>query len=105
MSARKRPVRLAPDAQRDYDDILLHSFLTWGETQMQHYRSALDRGLVAIGDHPEIGRPRDQLLPGCRSLQVEHHELYYRIKPDVIEVVRILHERADAARHLGTRRP
>ena len=72
---------------------------------MQRYRSVLDRGLVAIGDHPEIGRPRDRLFPGCRTIQVEHYLLYYRIKPDLIEVVRILHERADAARHLGTRRP
>jgi toxin ParE1/3/4 len=105
MSARSRPVRLSPDAQRDYDDILLYGFLTWGETQVQHYRSALDRGLVAIGDYPEIGRSHDRLLPGCRSLQVEHHEIYDRINPDEIEVVRILHERADAARHLGTRQP
>jgi plasmid stabilization system protein ParE len=30
----------------------------------------------------------------------EHHVVYYRIQDDVIEIVRILHERANAARHL-----
>jgi toxin ParE1/3/4 len=100
MSARKRPVRLAPDAQRDYDDILLYSFLTWGELQMLQYRTSLDQALAELGDYPEIGRQRDQLFPGCRSLHVERHVLYYRIKDQEIEIARILHEHADAVRHL-----
>ena len=101
MSAPKRSVRLSPDAQRDYDNVLLYSFQTWGESQMQRYRAALDRALVQVGDFPEIGFRRDRLLPGYRSLPVEHHVLYYRIKDDEIEIVRIPHERMDAARHLS----
>lgn len=47
-----------------------------------------------------IGKARDDLGAGLRAWPVEHHVIYYRIKSDAIEVVRILHERADAARHL-----
>jgi hypothetical protein len=34
-----------------------------------------------------------------RSRLVEHHVVYYRVHSDVIEIVRILHERFDAARY------
>ena len=40
-----------------------------------------------------------QLFPGCRVRPVERHVLYYRILGDVIEVVRILHERVDPTEH------
>jgi toxin ParE1/3/4 len=101
MSVPRRPVRLAPDAQRDYDDILLYTFTTWGEPQMQEYRAALDQALARLGDYPEMGKGLDRLLAGYRSLLVEHHLLYYRINDDEVEIVRILHERMDADRHLS----
>ncbi|MGI8475421.1 MAG: hypothetical protein ACR2OO_03490 [Thermomicrobiales bacterium] len=52
MSVPRRIVKLAPVAQRDYDDILLHSFLTWGEYQMEQYRSTLDGAFVDLEDFP-----------------------------------------------------
>jgi toxin ParE1/3/4 len=99
MSARRWQVRLSPDAERDYDDILLDSLLTWGESQMLRYQAAPDHALAEIEDYPEIGSMRNEYLPGCRIRPVERHVLFYRIGDDV-EVIRILHERADPARHL-----
>jgi toxin ParE1/3/4 len=100
MSAPKRTVELSPDAEQNYDDILLYSVLNWGETQMQIYQVALDRAIETLAEFPEAGARRDRLFPGCRIRPVEHHVIYYPIKPVAVEVVRILHERADAARHL-----
>jgi hypothetical protein len=40
---------------------------------------------------------RDDRFPGCRSLQVEQHVIYFcQPDPDEIEVIRILHQRQDA---------
>ena len=86
MSVRKRLFRLSPNAQRDYDDILLYSFLTWGEAHMERYRAILDRGLIAVGDNPEIGRSHGRPFSGLRSFRVEHRDIYYRVTPEVIEV-------------------
>ena len=62
-------------------------------------------------------RERTDLLPGIRSLHVRHardgdpeakvrrpvHVLYYRaLAPGLIEIVRVLHERMEPARHAGT---
>ena len=100
MSARKRTVSLSPDAQDDYDGILLYSLVHWGEERTQQYQAALDRALAELADYPEVGARRDELLPGYRARPVERHVIYYRIVADAVEVVRILHERMDAVKHL-----
>ena len=72
----------------------------WGVEQALAYEAAIDRALEALRNHPRMGRTRDELRPGLLSFPAEHHVIFYRIKTDLIEVVRILHERADPARHL-----
>ena len=39
---------------------------------------------------PEIGRTRDELLPGMRSLPVKRYLVFYRVTNDAIEIARIL---------------
>jgi len=39
---------------------------------------------------PEIGRKRDELLPGLRCLPAKRYLIFYRIKHDSIEIIRIL---------------
>jgi toxin ParE1/3/4 len=101
MSARKLPLTLAPDARTDFSDILLYSAQQWGTRQRNTYRAELLRGFAAIRDHPQLGTTREDLGPGIRSRLVEHHLVYYRVLDDLIEVVRILHERMDASRHFS----
>ncbi|MEA2524608.1 MAG: toxin ParE1/3/4 [Thermomicrobiales bacterium] len=47
-------------------------------------------------DYPELGKPRDDLFPGCRNLLVERHIIFYRVTDDEIVVSRLLHVRQDA---------
>ncbi len=39
---------------------------------------------------PEIGMKRDALLPGLRCLPAKRYLIFYRIKHDSIEIIRIL---------------
>jgi toxin ParE1/3/4 len=39
---------------------------------------------------PEIGRNRDELIPGIRSLPVKRYLVFYRVTDGTIEIVRIL---------------
>ncbi len=39
---------------------------------------------------PEMGRRRDELIPGLRSFPVKKYIVYYRIMEDKVEVARIL---------------
>ena len=62
------------------------------------YETVIIQTLEMLSQHPEAGRPRDNLFPGCRSVQVEQHVIYYHQRDATeFEVLRILHFRQDAS--------
>ena len=99
MSAPEKAVVLSAEARDDLNSILLYTWQQWGEEQRDRYKATLDRALAALSDFPELGPQAPGFLSGCRVRPVGRHVLFYRITDDEIEVVRILHERADPARH------
>jgi toxin ParE1/3/4 len=60
----------------------------------------IHRALETLGANPEIGPAQDDISPGFRSYVVEQHIIYYRVIADGVTIVRILHGKMDAARHL-----
>lgn len=48
-----------------------------------------------LGEWPEMGRARNELRVGIRSLVVGSHVLFYRVTENRLEVVRVLHGRRD----------
>lgn len=98
MSARKLPVALSPEAWDDLDDIAAYGLLTWGEAQRDRYLAT--RALLPRGENPRLGRARNDLRQGYRSLVASQHSVVYEITADAIRVVRILHNRMDSQRTL-----
>ena len=45
---------------------------------------------LLICSTPKIGRERDELLPGLRSFPVKRYIVYYRIKSEFLEIVRVM---------------
>lgn len=97
MSADSKLVELSSRAKADYASILRYTSRRWGERQRDIYSGILERALETIGSNPEIGRPRDEIRSGLHAFEVEQHVIFYRIKPSVIRVERILHVKMDAA--------
>jgi toxin ParE1/3/4 len=59
--------------------------------------SRIDQRLQLASTHPEIGKMvLDVEDPALRELVVPPYRIFYRIRPDAIEVLAIVHER----RHL-----
>lgn len=92
---------LTTEAQRDLADILLYTLQRWGEDQQDRYAMALEQGLVLLAENPEIGRSRPELFRGCRSYRVREHILYYVLRDEAVVIIRVLHGRMDALRHLS----
>ena len=55
----------------------------------------IDSKLELYADNPGIGTARDNLAPGLRSFPVGNYLVFYRIVPDGIELVRVLHGSRD----------
>ncbi len=98
MSARRLPVNFSPEAWDDLEDIALYSELTWGEERKGRYLAALDRALLRLGDFPQLGRLRDDLRAGYRSLRIEQHIAIYKVLPTEVYILRILSDRMNARR-------
>lgn len=46
-------------------------------------------------DNPQLGRSRDELINGLRSIPVDPHTVFYRIARHAIEIIRVIHQRED----------
>ena len=44
---------------------------------------------------PSLGRSRDELFPGIRSLPIEQYLIFYHLQEEEIEIVRIVSEYQD----------
>ena len=110
--------RLSRLAEADVVRILTTSEERWGTDGRRRYAAILAAAMrtAAVDPHGPVTRERTDLRPGIRSLHVRHagghdpdikvrravHVLYYRaIAPDVIEIVRVLHERMEPSRQFG----
>jgi len=104
-------VRLTKVAQRDYEEILNWTLDHFGVNQVNLYDATL---LMALGDlraGPDLPsvKNRDDIGVGVCTLHVARkgrkgrHFLMFRVSKDdgALDVLRILHDRMDLARHLA----
>ena len=92
---------LSPAARADLEQIWDYSSERWDDDQAEEYLREVQRAIERVVANPRIGRACDEVRPGYRKHAVGSHTLYYRIaSDDVIDVVRILHQRMDTDRHL-----
>lgn len=91
---------IAPAAQHDLANIYRYSLTTWGQAQAETYMTQMEQNLWLLTAQPSIGKERNDLFPGVRSLPVNKHLVYYQHRQNQIHVARILHGRQDPNRHL-----
>ena len=105
-------VRLGSVAEHDFADIIAYTAETFGARQARVYQSTLTKALTALHAGPDVigSVARDEIEAGLKSLHVARkgrrgrHLILYRSMPGrIIEVVRILHDAMDLARHIPTR--
>lgn len=92
--------RLSPRAQRDLEGVFDYSVANWGLAQALRYTDRIEAVCVELAEAPEQAQDCGHIRPGYRRRGVGRHMLYVRTTSYGIGVVRILHQRMDAARHL-----
>lgn len=93
--------RLTVRAEADFNGIGDYTVKTWSLNQAVHYLGKLDQTFAALAATPALGKDRSDLQPDLMSCPCNSHIIFFR--RDVqgnVEILRILHERMDFARHL-----
>ena len=103
-------IRLVAIADRDYQEIVKRSAQDFGARQARAYAKTMEMAITALREKgPEtIGaKKREEIGPGLFSLHAARgrrkasHFLLFRVRQNhTIEILRILHERMDLARHI-----
>jgi len=91
---------IRPRARKDLKGIWRYSFDEWDEAQADKYLAEIEAGIEKLRHNPKLGRPREEVRAGYRSLRINQHIVYYVLTPSVIRIVRVLHARMDPDRHL-----
>lgn len=101
MSDSARLHRLSPRAERDLEDIWFYTFENWSAEQADRYHDQIMAAIEGLADGSRQGRAINDIRPGYRRLAVASHFLFYRITDaGVIDIIRVLHQRMDAASRL-----
>jgi toxin ParE1/3/4 len=83
------------DLNNIWESIAMPSDL-WGSTNAEHLAAArsfaekLEQLCQLMTLHPEIGQRRNTLQEGIRSLLFQRYVIYYRIRGNCVEVMRVL---------------
>ncbi len=103
-------VRLTAQAEIDFLDIVTWTAQTFGEFQAETYSETLMLAIEALHDGPELpdSRAREDIEPGIRILHVarqckngRHFVVFREAQEQCIDVLRLLHDSMDLARHIS----
>jgi toxin ParE1/3/4 len=50
-----------------------------------------------LGERPLVGRTREEVAPGLRSILIHPYSVFYRVTDSSVEIARVLHERRNFA--------
>lgn len=92
-------VRFTPAAQADLEGIWEYTVDVWGLAQAERYVDDIQAACEGLVRRDRIGR-RVEVREGYLKYPVGRHLVFYRMRGDGIEVVRVLHQRMDTERWL-----
>ena len=95
--ANPRRVIWAPLARQDLRGIWRYFARVGSMEVADNLLREINRVSTRVGHYPLMGRPRDELAPGLRSMLVHPHVILYRVSEDAVEIARVLHQRRDLA--------
>jgi toxin ParE1/3/4 len=93
--------RFTKKATKDLAHIWNYTVDAWSENQADHYFHMLLDSCQNISDGRVYGKKYDGIYEGLLGKKAGKHIIFYKvIDPDVVEIVRILHERMDLKKRI-----
>lgn len=93
-----KAVAFTPAAQADMAEIWDYTADRWGIDQADDYLDDIRDACYALAMGQKQGRP--SALPDFQKYLCGSHVIYFLDYPDRLNVIRILHQRQDAQRHV-----
>jgi len=92
---------LTNKAVEDLSKIWNYTYEVWSENQADKYYNLIIDACRRIAESPTIGKNYREISSEISGFRIGKHIIFYRaLKPEEIEVVRILYERMDLKNRL-----
>ncbi len=90
MAEHKPPILWSPEALSDIDGLWDYYARVAGRATADKILREIAKVVATINDFPLAGRARDEIRAGLRSLATSPQVVFYRLKDDRPEIVRVL---------------
>jgi toxin ParE1/3/4 len=87
-------IRLSQQAEQDLEDIWVYLARQNELIADKQIAQILNR-FPMLSQFPDMGKQRNNLLPGLRSFPVQPYIVFYTKIADGIEIIRVLHQSRD----------
>jgi len=98
-TTREKSLVFTPAAHADLVAIWHYTAEHWGVHQAERYADDIQSACHALATGKRLGRPVDVRV-GYLKYLVGSHVIYFRDQNERLDVIRILHGKMDAERHL-----
>ena len=93
---------ISKKAKEDIDNIWLYTFENWSQEQADRYYNFTLDEIEYVAKNFESGKSMEHLRKGYRASKVKSHIIFYRkSKNDVVEIIRVLHQKMDIENRLN----
>lgn len=97
----KPAYRISEKALKDLNEIWKYTLETWSQEQADRYYKLLISEIKYITQHFESGKSAEHIQKGYRYSKVKSHLIFYRKdENDIVEIIRVLHQRMDIENRL-----
>jgi toxin ParE1/3/4 len=86
------PIVKSPQYEQDLGEIWLH-IAQDNPAAADRVVAAIENTIELLSEFPGIGAPCPHLAPGLRRTLWREYLIYYRVREDMVEIVRTLHGR------------
>ena len=87
-------------ADEDLERIYRYSVTHFGLSRGERYISDLIASFQALAEGERAGKPREDITSLLLSYRCVSHIIYSKMKPDYVDILRVLHKSMDEKQHL-----
>ena len=95
MAGGRRPIVWSSNARADLSDIWTYYVGVAGANTADGIVRDIGTACRLLEDHPLAGRDRGEVRPELRSVVASPHVVFYRVRNETVEIVRVLDGRRD----------
>lgn len=97
----KNKYRISEQAVKDLNTIWIYTLNKWSKEQADRYYELIIGEIEFVSDNFLTGKSVEQIRKNYKVTKSKSHLIFYRKKEnDIVDVVRILHQRMDIKKRL-----